>query len=92
MGKSGYDIAIAGGGAIGLSIGWRLAQDGANVIIIDSGATGQEASSASGGMLGAAAEVGFEDLELKVLELDQRRIARVHVRVVPRPGSVGETP
>ncbi|WP_211115444.1 glycine oxidase ThiO [Arenibaculum pallidiluteum] len=50
-------VAIVGAGAIGLSIGWRLAAAGCSVDIFDRGAAGQGATRAAGGMLAAAAEV-----------------------------------
>lgn len=73
MAKDKSDIAIAGAGVIGLAIGWRFAQDGASVTIIDSGRGGREASWASGGMLGAQAEVGFDDLDVYQLGVESMR-------------------
>lgn len=51
------DIAIIGGGLIGLSIGWRLARRGLDVAVFERGTTGQGASLAATGMLAAAAEL-----------------------------------
>ncbi len=48
--------AVIGGGIIGLSIAWRLAQCGADVTVFDSGATGHGATHAAAGMLAACAE------------------------------------
>ena len=45
------EIAIIGGGAIGLCCAWRLAQVGAHVTLLERGAVGAEASFAAGGML-----------------------------------------
>lgn len=67
------DIAIVGGGVIGLSIGWQLARRGLNATILEKGTAGRGASWASAGMLGAQAEVGFEDLE--VYDLGTRSMA-----------------
>ncbi|MEN5084524.1 glycine oxidase ThiO [Bosea sp. TWI1241] len=50
------DVAIIGGGVIGLSIGWRLLAAGLSVAILDRGAIGGGASLAATGMLAAAAE------------------------------------
>ena len=58
------DTAIVGGGVIGLSIGWRLAQSGRRVAIIERAESGKATSWASGGMLGNDAEIGFEELEV----------------------------
>src|SRR5262249_26577601 len=49
-------ILIAGAGAIGLAIGWRLAQRGAHVTVIDRAASGRGASWAAAGMLAAGVE------------------------------------
>ncbi len=49
-------IAIVGGGAIGLSCAWRLAQSGARVTLFESGEVGREASFAAGGMLAPTPE------------------------------------
>ncbi len=57
-------VAIIGGGAIGLSIGWRLAQAGCRVDVFDRGEAGRGASWAAAGMLAAGieAEPGEEAL------------------------------
>lgn len=49
-------IAIIGGGIIGLSIGWRLAQAGLSVDLFERDQVGQSASRAAAGMLAAAVE------------------------------------
>jgi glycine oxidase len=51
------DIAIVGGGVIGLSIGWRLAQADLRVSVFERGAAGRGASWAAAGMLAAGSEV-----------------------------------
>jgi glycine oxidase len=40
----GLQVAVAGGGIIGMSIAWRLAQAGASVTVFDAGRVGNEAS------------------------------------------------
>jgi glycine oxidase len=50
------DVAIVGGGLIGLSVGWRLARYGLAVAVFDAGSAGGGTSSAATGMLAAAAE------------------------------------
>lgn len=57
-------IVIAGGGIIGLSIGWEMVRQGHTVTIVERGEVGREASWLAAGMLAADAEVGFEELEL----------------------------
>jgi glycine oxidase len=49
-------VLIVGGGLIGSSIAWRLAQKGARVTIADTGNLGGEASPAGAGMLSPGAE------------------------------------
>ncbi len=46
-----WDIAVIGGGVIGLSLAWELRQGGASVLVLERGELGGEASSAAGGML-----------------------------------------
>jgi glycine oxidase len=50
------EVLIVGGGLIGSSIAWRLAQKGVRVTIADAGNLGGEASSAGAGMLSPGAE------------------------------------
>ncbi len=49
-------VAIIGGGVIGLAVGWRLAQRGADVELFERGKAGQGASHAAAGMLAAGCE------------------------------------
>jgi glycine oxidase len=49
-------VTIVGGGIIGLSIAWRLAQRGRQVGVIDGGRRGGEASRAGAGMLAPGGE------------------------------------
>lgn len=46
-----WDVIIAGGGIIGLSLSIALRKSGARVLIVERGQPGREASSAAGGML-----------------------------------------
>lgn len=51
------DVAIIGGGIIGLSIGWHLAARGLEVAVFEARQAGSGASAAATGMLAAAAEL-----------------------------------
>src|SRR4051794_21285262 len=57
MSQQPYDVAVAGGGAIGLACAWRAAQSGLRVVVADSGDPG--AWHAAAGMLAPVAEVDF---------------------------------
>ncbi len=50
-------VAIAGGGIIGMSAAWRLAQRGIAVTVFEKGAIGGEASWAGAGMLAPGGEI-----------------------------------
>ncbi len=66
-GSAGDPIAVVGGGIIGLSIGWLLAEAGRKVIILERDRAGRAASWQAAGMLAASAEIGFEELEVYYL-------------------------
>ena len=67
------DIAVVGGGIIGLSVAWRLAERGHSVAVIDKGKSGRAASWVAAGMLSPAAEIGFEELTLYRFEREGLR-------------------
>ena len=52
------DLAVAGGGLIGLSVAWRAAQRGLSVTVVDD-APGSGASRAAAGMLAPVSEAGY---------------------------------
>src|SRR4051812_21614064 len=52
--EAAVDVAIVGAGVIGLALGWRLAQRGVDVVVLDRGQPGSGASRAAAGMLAAA--------------------------------------
>ena len=51
-------VVIIGAGVAGLGIGWKLAQAGASVTILERAQAGSGATTASAGMIAAAAELG----------------------------------
>jgi glycine oxidase len=51
------DVIVVGGGIIGGSIAWRLAQHGLRIVMFEAGAFGGEASSAGAGMLIPGGEI-----------------------------------
>lgn len=54
------DVAIVGGGVIGLALAWKLAKEGATVTVIERGQVGEGASWAAAGMLAPFAEAAEE--------------------------------
>jgi glycine oxidase len=62
--RSKPKTAIIGGGVIGLSVGWRLAQAGCIVEIFERGEAGKGASWAAAGMLAAGVETEPGELAL----------------------------
>jgi glycine oxidase len=51
------DVVVIGGGAIGLSIAWRVAQRGLRTVVLDRGPVGHGTSHYAAGMLAPVAEV-----------------------------------
>ncbi len=74
-------IAVAGGGLIGLSIAWRLAQQGFRVVLFDQGQIGAEASWAGAGMLAPGGEMDAPSA-LAILALESRNIYASFVREI----------
>ena len=72
-------VAVAGGGLIGLSISWRLAQQGFRVSLFEKGSIGKEASWAGAGMLSPGGEFDSSSPLLK-LAVESRRLYRDFVR------------
>ncbi|MGC9954729.1 MAG: glycine oxidase ThiO [Rhizomicrobium sp.] len=58
------NVVIIGAGVAGLGIGWKLAKAGASVTILERAQAGRGATTASGGMIAAAAELGQADTPL----------------------------
>ncbi len=66
------DVLIIGGGVIGLSIGWRAAQQGMRVVLADP-RPGQGATHAAAGMLTPIAEAAYAEREIFTLGRDSLR-------------------
>jgi glycine oxidase len=64
-----YDAVVVGGGIVGLSCGWRLAQRGATVAVIDRAAPPAGATRVAAGMLAPVGELAFGEAELLELTL-----------------------
>jgi glycine oxidase len=66
------DAVVVGGGVIGLSVAWRLAQRGSTVALVDDDPTGG-ASRAAAGMLAPVTEAHFGEEALTALNLESAR-------------------
>jgi glycine oxidase len=67
-----FDVAVAGGGVIGLAVAWRAAQAGADVVVLDAGRDGA-AWPVSAGMLAPVVEAEFGHDALLALGLESAR-------------------
>jgi len=61
-----YDVVVAGGGVIGLSVAWRAAQRGLAVAVVDD-AFGHGATHAAAGLLAAVTEASYGEEALLAL-------------------------
>ena len=64
------DVAVVGGGVIGLAIACELQKRGRTVVVLEMAEPGSGASQAAGGMLGPIAEAQIEEPEIITLGLD----------------------
>ncbi len=72
--KRGFDVVVVGGGVIGLSCAWRLAQAGARVAVLERGEPGGGATRVAAGMLAPVGELTFGEPELLELNLAAARL------------------
>jgi glycine oxidase len=72
--KRGFDVVVVGGGVIGLACAWRLAQRGAEVVVVDRGQPGQGATRVAAGMLAPVGELTFGEPELLELTVPAARL------------------
>ena len=69
------DVAVVGGGVIGLSAAWRLAQAGLSVAVYDCGELGGGSSRVAAGMLGPTVEAEYGPAGRSGLELGLQALA-----------------
>ena len=70
--SSSVDLAILGGGIVGLSVAWRARGRGMSVAVLERDVLGAGATHAAAGMLAPVAEVEFGETGRRVLELGMR--------------------
>jgi glycine oxidase len=66
------DVAIVGGGIVGLAVAWRARERGMVVTVLERDATGQGTSHVAAGMLAPVAEAEFGEAGRRLLELGLR--------------------
>jgi len=67
-------LVVVGGGVIGLSCAWRLAQRGAEVAVLEKGLPGAGATRVAAGMLAPVGELTFGEPELLEMTLAAARL------------------
>jgi glycine oxidase len=67
--KQSYDAVVVGGGVIGLSCAWRLAQRGGRVAVVDRSSPPSGATRVAAGMLAPVGELAFGEPELLKMTL-----------------------
>lgn len=69
------DLAVVGGGIIGLSVAWLARRRGMSVAVLERGQTGRGASHVAAGMLAPVAEAEYGPAAERLLELGLRSAA-----------------
>lgn len=72
---SKVDLAVLGGGIVGLAVAWRARAEGMSVTLVERNALGAGATHVAAGMLAPVAEVEFGHAGRRVLELGLRSAA-----------------
>jgi glycine oxidase len=72
---SSADVAVLGGGVIGLAVAWSAQRSGCSVVVVERDALGAAASRVAAGMLAPVAEAEFGAAAATVLELGLRSAA-----------------
>jgi glycine oxidase len=69
------DVAVIGGGIIGLAVAWRARAQGMSVVVLERDSVGRGASHVAAGMLAPVAEAEFGEHGRRLLELGLRSAA-----------------
>jgi glycine oxidase len=71
-GGSTVDLAVLGGGIVGLSVAWRARAQGMSVAVFERGSFGEGATHVAAGMLAPVAEVEFGEDGRRLLDMGMR--------------------
>ncbi|MGA9284059.1 MAG: FAD-dependent oxidoreductase [Solirubrobacteraceae bacterium] len=71
-GGSTVDLAVLGGGIVGLSVAWRARAQGMSVAVFERGSFGEGATHVAAGMLAPVAEVEFGQDGRRLLDMGMR--------------------
>src|SRR5436190_1443769 len=71
---SGFDVAVVGGGVIGLSVAWRARARGMSVVVFDRGDLGGGTTRVAAGMLAPASEADAQERALLALGRESARM------------------
>ena len=72
--RESYDVAVVGGGLIGLACAWRAAERGLSVVVLERERPGAGASGVAAGMLAPVTEAHFGEQALLRLGLTSRQL------------------
>jgi glycine oxidase len=71
---SAFDVAVIGGGVIGLSVAWRARARGLTVVVLDRGELGAGTTRVAAGMLAPVSEADPQERALLALGLESARM------------------
>jgi glycine oxidase len=86
--RSSCDVAVVGGGAIGLAVAWRAAQRGLRVTVLERGEPGNGTSRVAAGMLAPVTEASILEQALLKLGLASARAYPEFVEELRRASGV----
>jgi glycine oxidase len=72
LSESTVDLAVLGGGIVGLAVAWRARLEGMSVVLVERDELGGGATHVAAGMLAPVAEVEFGEAGKRLLELGLR--------------------
>lgn len=71
--SNSFDVAVVGGGVIGLAVAWRAAMRGLRTVVLERGEPGGGASRVAAGMLAPTGEAAFGEDDLTALNFASAR-------------------